>query len=291
MRIITSDRVLCAAALAAALIVSVSAQSQSPAQKAPLRFEVASVKPNQSDGPLVLLPPAAPGRYRVINLNLRTLITQAFGVPPYLLVNAPAWTENERFDINAQMAADVKPAPDVQSEMLRTLLAERFRLVTHRETRDLPVSTLVLARADRKPGPGLQPASPECGPGGSRRLGPGPDGRPQLPPPGVKPCDTAGGRGGIQTGYITMEAFARMISARMQRMVLDRTGLTGAFQFELTFAPEPVANAGNLQPVDVDPNLPSLVTALQEQLGLRLESARAQVEVLVIDSVDRPTPD
>jgi uncharacterized protein (TIGR03435 family) len=290
MKLLTYQRILCAAALAAAITVSVSAQSKTPAENAPLRFEVASIKPSKSDGPLVLQPPGAPGRYRLTNVNLRAVIADAFSIPAYRLVNAPDWTGNERFDINAQMAADVKPSPGVQSEMLRRLLEERFRLVVHRETRDLPISTLVLARTDRKPGPGLEPASPECAPGGSRRLGPGPDGRPQLLPPGVKPCVTTAGFGTIQSGFITMEGLARMLSGRMGRNVLDRTGLTGAFQLELTFVPEPIAIAGGPPPA-ADPNLPTLVTALQEQLGLKLESGRAPIEVLVIDSVDRPTPD
>jgi uncharacterized protein (TIGR03435 family) len=291
---IRSTRFLCAAALlAATAMMSVSAQSAAPQPTAPLRFDVASVKPNKSGGVLVLLPPGAPGRYQVTNVDLRSLIQTAFNLPGYQIVNAPDWAQQERFDITAQMPADVKPAPGAQSEMVRTLLAERFRLVTHRETRELPVSALVIVRADGKVAPGLEPASPDCAPGGSRRLGPGPDGRPQLPPPGVRACETSGGSGSLRSGYVTMDALARMVSARMGRIVLDRTGLTGAFQLELTFTPEPIANAGNPPqgPPVVDPNLPSLVTALREQLGLRLESARAPVEVLVIDSVDRPTPD
>jgi uncharacterized protein (TIGR03435 family) len=290
MQLLTYQRMLCAAVLAAAIIVSASAQSTTPAGNTPLRFEVASVKPNKSESILVLPAPVAPDRYRLTNVTLRTVIADAFSVPAYRLVNAPDWTGNERFDINAQMAANVKPAPGVQSEMLRTLLAERFRLVVHRETRDLPVSALVLARTDRKPGPNLELASPECAPGGSRRLGPGPDGRPQLPPPGVKPCGLALGPGTMQSGYLTMEGLTRTLSVLLQRNVLDRTGLTGAFQFELAFAPEPTAGAGNPPPA-VDLKLPTLVTALQEQLGLKLEPGRAPIEVLVIDSVDRPTPD
>jgi len=224
---------------------------------------------------------------------VRTLIATAFNLPAYQIVNAPDWTQNERFDIVAQMPADVKPAAGVQAEMLRTLLTERFKLVTHRETRELPVSALVIARADGKVAPGLEPASADCAPGGSRRLGPGPDGRPQLPPPGVRPCETVGGTSSFTSGYITMEALARMVSGRMGRIVLNRTGLAGAFQIALRFTPEPIAIAGNRpqEPTVVDPNLPSFATALQEQLGLRLESTRAPIEVLVIDSVDRPTPD
>ena len=281
------------ALLTAMTIMSASAQSPPPAQTAALRFEVASVKPNKSGSVLVLQPRAAPGRYQIINLDVRTLIATAFNLPAYQIVNAPDWTRNERFDITAQMPADVKPAPGIQAEMLRTLLAERFKLVTHRETRELPVSALVIARADGKVAPGLEPASPDCAPGGSRRLGPGPDGLPQLPPPGVRPCETVGGTSSFTSGYITMEALARMVSGRMGRIVLNRTGLAGAFQIALRFTPEPIAIAGNRpqEPTVVDPNLPSFATALQEQLGLRLESTRAPVEVLVIDAVDRPTPD
>src|SRR5688572_18588813 len=287
-------RVLGAVALLAPLtITSVSAQSPPATPPASLRFEVASVKPNKSGDVRVLQPRVAPDRYQIINLDLQTMIAMSFNLPAYQIVNAPEWTRNERFDITAQMPAGLKPSPAAQSEMLRTLLAERFRLVTHRETRELPVSALVIARADGKVGPGLEPASADCAPGGSRRLGPGPDGRPQLPPPGVRPCETVGGTSSFTSGYITMEALARMVSGRMGRIVLNRTGLAGAFQIALRFTPEPIAIAGNRpqEPTVVDPNLPSFATALQEQLGLRLESTRAPIEVLVIDSVDRPTPD
>lgn len=280
------------ALLAPLTITFVSAQSAAPTQTAPLRFEVASVKPNKSGSVLVLQPRVAPDRYQIINLDLQTLIAMSFNLPAYQIVNVPDWTRHERFDITAQMPAGLKPSPAAQSEMLRTLLAERFRLVTHRETRELPVSALVIARADGKVGPGLQPASADCAPGGRRRLGPGPDGRPTLPPPGVRPCETVGGTSSFTSGYITMDGLARMVSGRTGRVVLNRTGLAGAFQLALTFTPEPTATGNPPQPpAVVDPNLPSFTTALQEQLGLRLESTRAPVEVLVVESVDRPTPD
>jgi uncharacterized protein (TIGR03435 family) len=271
----------------------VSVQAPAARQAAPLRFEVASIKPNRSESILVLLPPGSPGRFQMTNVDVRSLIQTAFNLPGYQIVDAPDWTRNERFDVTAQMPTDVKPAPGNQSEMLRTLLVERFRLVTHRETRELRVSALVMARADGKVAPGLEPASPDCAPGGSRRLGPGPDGRPRLPPPGVRACETSVSSGSIRSGYVTMETLARILSARIGSVVLDRTGLDSAFQIELNFTHEPTASAVNpaQAPPVVDPDLPSLATALQEQLGLKLESARAPVEVLVIDSVDRPTPD
>src|SRR5687768_12045678 len=200
-----SRRLVPAAALLTAMtIVSASAQSPPPA----LRFEVASVKPNKSGSVLVLQPRAAPGRYQMLNLDVRTLIATAFNLPAYQIVNAPDWTQNEQFDITAQMPADVKPAAGVQAEMLRTLLAERFKLVTHRETRELPVSALVIARADWKVAPGLEPASADCAPGGSRRLGPGPDGRPKLHPPRVRTCETVGGTSSFTSGYMSLRALA-----------------------------------------------------------------------------------
>ena len=101
-----------------------------------------------------------------------------------------------------------------------------------------------------------------------------------------------GGTSSFPSGYITMDGLAQMVAGRTGRVVLNQTGLAGAFQLALTFTPEPTAIGNPPQvPAVVDPNLPSFTTALQEQLGLRLESTRAPVEVLVVESVDRPAPD
>jgi uncharacterized protein (TIGR03435 family) len=264
------------AMLVAASPLDGSAHSQTPAaeQKAPLRFEVASVKPNRSGDPFPLLN-SSRGRYQVNNVPLRTLIQAAYQVQPFQVVNAPDWTQNERFDINAKMPGEVPVAPGVQTRMLRAMLEERFKLATHRETREMPIFALVLARADGKLPTGLEPASSECASVQQPSLQPGP--RPR--------CNANFGAGLLTSGGITMAAFARMLSGPLQvgRHVQDRTGLAGYFQFDLKYTTEQTQNA--------DPNTPSLVTALQEQLGLKLESARGPVEVLVIDSVVRPTPD
>jgi uncharacterized protein (TIGR03435 family) len=274
-------------ALLAAAMVFGSAQGRTPApQAAPPRFEVASVKPSKS-GDGFVTGSSRGRRYQVTNIPLLDLIQSSFSVQPHQIVNAPDWTQNERYDITANIPADVDPASGVLLPMLRTLLEERFRLVTHWETRESSVLALVRARADGKLMPGLELASPECAPGGSRRLPPGPDGRFQLPPPGQRQCHTSSGIGSFTSGYITMESFARALTTRMERTVLDRTGLAGPFQFELTYAP--ITNIDVIDRRGV--SAPALATALQEQLGLKLESTRASVEVLVIDSVARPTPD
>ena len=182
--------------------------------------------------------------------------------------------------------------------MLRTVLTERFGLVARRETRDLPVYAMTLARADRTPGPQLRPSGAECA------LPNGPPGVPPPPPPPAGPptigrpllltatipsrcpliafSTTSGSHWSLRE--ITMAGFAQRLIEPLGRPVLDRTGLAGAFDVDLTFlADNPAVDASNA------PTAPSLMAALREQLGLRLESTRSQVEVLVIDQIRAPT--
>jgi uncharacterized protein (TIGR03435 family) len=161
---------------------------------------------------------------------------------------------------------------------VRALLADRFGVVVHPEMRELPVYALVVAREDRKFGPEIAASKVDCAsqptpPGCGMRIGPG-----QM----------------VMTGT-PMSQFAMVLSNFVQRVVLDRTQLAGTFDFRLTWTPEripqgaPPPGAPALPPVD--PNGPSLFAALQEQLGLKLEPTRAPLDVLVIDRVERPTPD
>lgn len=181
--------------------------------------------------------------------------------------------------------------------MLRTLLAERFKLVARTEMREQPVYALVLARADGRLGPNLR-ASRECLKGGTasgpRGFGQGADGRgagvPPLQPGQQMGCgmrSMSDGRGSvIQGGARTIAEIARSLDGRAGRTVIDRTGLTGAYDVDLRFAPSNVQTAPG-----ADSELPTLFTALQEQLGLKLESATGPVEYLVVDRIERPTPD
>ena len=175
--------------------------------------------------------------------------------------------------------------------MLRTLLADRFGVVVHQEMRELPVYELVVARADRKFGPEISPSKLDCenqAPG--RRGGPPPPGNPAQPICGMRIAP-----GQMVMGGTPMAQFATVLSNFVQRVVLDRTQLAGAFDFRLSWTPDripqgaPPPGAPALPPVD--PNGPSLFAALQEQLGLKLESTRAPLEVLVIDRAERPMPD
>ena len=271
--------------------------AQAPDPNVPLSFEAASVRPNKSgeQGSSIRRQPG--GRLTATNMPLRALITFAYQLQPFQLVGDPGWLRTETFDIVAKMAGDPAPvAPDAGPDPLmlamRTLLAERFKMAVHRETREMDIYALVLARPDGKPAPGLKPSMQDC----AAMIAAARGGTPPGPPPGPNSpmlCGIRGSPGRIQAGGMPMVTFANNLSGRVQRTVVDRTGLTGYWDFEITFAPE----SGPLQlppGVDLpagDPNAPSLFTALQEQLGLRLQSTKGPVDVLVVDRIERPTSD
>ena len=249
-------------------------------------FEVASVKPNKSGETTSFLQGRPGGNFAVGNMTLRGLIMFAYGIQGFQLVGAPDWVATERFDITAKAAADVPPTPIGQTSpealMLRSLLEDRFRLSAHRETRDLPIYALVLARADRRLGPRLrQTTSDYC----ARLLaGAGKAGDTPIPPGGpVCGMRPGGTRNEITAGAIPMNEFARFLNVNVGRTVVDRTGLTGVWDFDLKWSPPNAPNP--------DPDRPSIFTALQEQLGLRLDATTGPVEVLVIDRVERLIPD
>jgi uncharacterized protein (TIGR03435 family) len=184
--------------------------------------------------------------------------------------------------------------------MLRSLLADRFKLVAHTEQRELPIYTLVKAREDGKLGSALKPAAVDCGPGGRGRGGPPPPppGGPGAAPPLGAGCRAMMAPGRLTAGGQPIEQLARMLAPQLGRPVYDKTGLNGAYDFELVFMPEggrgmpigpPPPGAPPLPPID--PDAPSLFTAIQEQLGLKLEAGRGPVDVIVIDSVQPPTED
>jgi uncharacterized protein (TIGR03435 family) len=172
--------------------------------------------------------------------------------------------------------------------MLRALLAERFKLAVHTETRDGPIYALVLSRADKTLGPELHRSDVDC----AALLAASARGLPlPQPPPGKMLCGITTNIGRISGGAQPLSRLAAQLSQQVQRVVIDRTGLTDVYDFILTYAPDRVPQAAGADAPAVDPNLPSLFTALQEQLGLRLESTRGPVETLVVDHVERPAED
>jgi uncharacterized protein (TIGR03435 family) len=294
-------------ALAAATVVAASTISaQTPpaatvAAEPALSFEAASVKPNKSGEQEQFVRRQPGGRFDAKNMPLRALITFAYQIQGFQLVGAPGWTTTDRFDIVARAAGDPPPVmpgsgPDQLMLMMRTLLAERFKMVAHRETQELPIYALVLARRDEKLGPKLRPATTDCAAQAAAARGGGPPPAPTGPDAPVA-CGVRMRPGRIQFGGFPLSQFANGISGQVQRVVLDRTGLTGNWDFELTYTPDqsqPPPGGGPPPGVElpaVDPNGPSLFTAVQEQLGLKLEPARGPVDVLVIDRIEQPTPD
>ena len=264
--------ILCASALASAQVV----KGDGPKPQ----FEVATVKPNKSGESGASLGPRPGGRLVGTNQTVRNLIRNAFNVQPYQIVGGPDWMDAERFDILAKAAdADVdangRVAMTGMMLRLQALLEERFAMTSHWETRDLPAYALVRVSAESL-GPRLKVHAGDCArPPGSA---------PAAGAPAVK-CGTnvnVNPTGAKVTAIgITIETFARNLSNAAGRYVVDKSGLSGHYDLELEFTPEQSA----------DTTGPSLFTAMQEQLGLKLDSQRAPIEVLVIDRVERPTPD
>jgi uncharacterized protein (TIGR03435 family) len=263
------------------------------------KFEVAAVRENTSNEGKVSIGIQPGGRFNVVGAPLSELMRIAFGVQRTQVVGAPDWTETARFDITAKAEGEIQGTPPggppgPLNFMLQDLLEDRFKLRAHRETRELPIYALTLARSDKKLGAGLRPSAVDCAAmrGRGARMGPPPG----FPPPGERPpCGMRVAPNQVVAGAATLAQLTQMLSQFTQRIVIDRTGLTGGFDIDLAFTPErmpqgpPPPGAPPLP--SIDPNGPSLFTALQEQLGLKLESDRAPVEVLVIDHVERPTPD
>jgi uncharacterized protein (TIGR03435 family) len=254
-------------------------------------FEVASVKPNKSGERPMSLQIQPGGRLNITNVPVRVMIRNAYQLQDFQIVGGPDWLATDRFDITAK--AEGNPTGPQMSLMLRTLLAERFTLTLHNETRELPIYALVMARAGGRLGPQIRKGVFDCGP---LRNGP-----PPPPTPGPRSpddpfnCGFRVGPGRMIGRGSTMVALAASLSTWVNRVVLDRTGLAGDFDLDLEWTPDrmpqgpPPPGAPPLPPID--PNGPSLFTAVQEQLGLKLESTRGPVEVLVIDGAEQPTPD
>src|SRR5688500_7451732 len=275
-----------------AVVVPVLAQSVPLPPAGELRFEVASVKPNKPNaGDAVrVMQRFLGGGFEGFNVTLGSVIRLAYGLQPFQMAGTPEWLNTDRFDIQAR-----GPAGAVDSETprrLQSLLAERFAMKAHREKRDHPIYALVLARADGSLGPRLRRSQVDRE---KVREAMAAARRENRLPPRVE-CGLTAERTFGFCG-MTMAELTEFLPEFAGRMVVDRTGLTGAFDLEFRFdASRPIPGAGPgggfpIQPIGpADPDAPSLFTALEEQLGLKLEAQTGPVEVLVIDHVERPTP-
>jgi uncharacterized protein (TIGR03435 family) len=263
------------------------------AQPQGVAFDVVSVKPNVSDSGSSSSNDN-PGSYAAINMSLRRLIAFAYRMNPAIdrdRIVGPSWIDGARFDVAARTPADTRR--DQVPDMLRALLVERFKLAAHTEMREESVYALVRARSDGQLGPQLTQSSLDCSTPGAFLSGSSGANTPSgttgdKPQCGIISNVDANG-GVLRGGGRSMADLARNLTGRVNRTVIDRTGLSGAYDFVLRWTPENFQNAAANAGPSRDGTL--IFTALQEQLGLRLESQRGPVEFLIIDNVERPTPD
>jgi uncharacterized protein (TIGR03435 family) len=252
-------------------------QSAQPSEGKAPAFEVASVKANTSGdgrGGGRILPG---GRVIFTNESLRAVIRDAYGQNDVL--GGPSWVDSDKWDIVATAPPGQPDAPT--RLMMQTLLAERFKVAAHVEQQEQPIYALVVSSSDKRLGSRMHQSVRDC-------------------PITVNTCGTQSSIGQIIGNAALLDDMTRTLSRLTGRRVIDRTALTGRFDFRLTWTPDTLPpRAPGTSPdqpitvngVSIDPNGPTLVTALQEQLGLKLESTKGPVDVLMIDHVERPTPD
>jgi len=271
-------RTLYAAALC---LMAVTVDAQDPAAATPA-FEVVVIKPNTSGDGGMSAGSRPGGVYTMVNGSMRTLFGNAYPSQSSDILNMPGWFTTERYDLTARIVGN--PTAEQRLELWRQLFTERMKLRVHYETRDQPTFDLVLARTDGRLGPSLTRAAIDCA-ARAAAAGRG-QALPALPAPapnGPPPCGMIAGPEGIRAGGTTMAGLARSISGAAGRMVIDKTGLAGSYDFTLNFASRQGDSGAD--------DRPSLFTALQEQLGLKLEPSRSPVEFAVIDYVERPIVD
>jgi len=258
------------ALMIATICVDARASAQTPSQAAQPAFEVASVRRHDTDDQSVSMVAEPGGRFRAINIPIRLLIRTAYNLQDDQIVAGPVWLDADRFDIIAKTEAG---AP--RSELLRTLqtlLRDRFKLVTRREPRELPVYALGLARSDRRLGASLRPNACERDQAGRRA-----DATPNQPVCG----SISTGVGRLTLRAMPIALLVQYLSPVVSRVVIDQTELTGNFDVDLQWSPETVRTDDAL----------SVFTALQEQLGLKLQPTKRPVDVLVIEHIEQPAPD
>jgi uncharacterized protein (TIGR03435 family) len=249
---------------------------------APPKFDVASIKPAAGD-PCMCINTTPGGRVHATSMTLKFFVEMVYHVQDFQISGGPPWLASLRYDIEAKTDAPAKDS-DV-SAMLQQLLADRFQLVFHRETRELPVYALILARKDGKLGPGMvESKEGSC-----------------TPPDPTQPSEASGkpscGQGWgdartLRSSSVQMDYLATSLSRLLRTKVIDRTGLTGKYDITLDWTPdERIAFSlpANTAKAAAESGLPDPFGALQQQLGLKLASHKESVEVLVIDHAEKPS--
>jgi uncharacterized protein (TIGR03435 family) len=311
------------------LAIAAATRGQESAAATPV-YEVASIKPTKSangNGFMRIGFSYSPDGLTAENVNLQMLIQMAYGVGKDRLSGAPEWFNSDRYDIDAKMDGETAEAQRkltadelkiVRQHMLQALLADRFKLSVHSETKELAVYNLVIAKGGLK----LQQSKPDdkdkasdgtrskekdkgSDGGGSK---PSSNGGPQIRVDGGEGGKTVSigsggravaafsGRGGTRTMSgkgVTIQNLLTSLSSATGRPVLNKTGLTGKYDYKLEWAPDdnqataPGGPPSGAAPIESEPSGPNIFTAVQEQLGLKLESARGPVQIFVIEHAEK----
>ena len=257
------------------------AQPQAPAISG-AQFDVVSIKPHPYDpargGGMRTLPD---GTFMMTSQPIWSIIAYAspVAVLPRNIKGLPDWARTEAFDIIAKPAPDSHPTRDQRNEMMRNLLIERFKVAGHVDEEEQTTFAMVVARSDGQLGPQLKKSTADCGQ-------PPSDAAPQPRPPTPSRCGMRMGQGTIEVTGMALDRIVNSFTGPAGGQVFNRTGLDGAYDFTMHFAP-PFLRADGSAPTD---DAPQFVTALQEQLGLKLVPEKTKVKVFVIDHIERPTP-
>lgn len=266
-------------ALLTIAIMLPAALAQQPAAQPPITFEVASIKPS-APSPMgqhnVSIGMAPGGRFTAQGVSARMLMSIGFGVKEHEIIGGPSWLDTERFDISAKPDGASVSGPLTQEQMrpmIQALLAERFKLATHPESKEGAVYGLVAG----KNGPKLVESQAANGPGrgGQMRMG----------------------NGSLNANGVPVQFLADNLSRILSRTVVDKTGLKGRYDFKLEWTPDDSTSLrmpglpapGGDGPPPSDSKGPSLFNAVEEQLGLHLNSEKGQITTIVIDRIEKPT--
>jgi uncharacterized protein (TIGR03435 family) len=256
---------------AAALGISVSGVLAQPAAPRPKfdSFEVATIKPVDPD--------AKAGRYIIMQgthrfvekaYTLKLLIAAAYDFNPRTISGGPGWIESDHYDIVAVTPGELRPTHDEQMSMLRNLLTDRFKLTFHREGKVLSIYELDVAKS----GPKLKAST-------------APPNDPSALISTVYPQRIV-----MPARNVTMSDLARIMQrAILDRPVVDKTGLSGRYDFDLEWAPDQTQFGGEVPPASAEAQAAPFFSAIQQQLGLRLEATRGPVQALVVDKAERPS--
>jgi len=232
-------------------------------------FEVATIKPVESS------PKSAryifmqgPHRFVEKDYTLKLLIAAAYNLNPKAVAGGPAWIESDHFDILALTPGEAQPSHEQQMAMLRTLLADRFKLAFHREPNDFSIYALEIAKGGAKLKPSTAAATDQ----------------PALISTVYPQRILLPARNASMSDFVSV-----MQRAILDRPVVDKTGLTGRYDFDLEWAPDESQFGGDVGAASSDVNIPPFFTAIQQQLGLRLEATHGPIETIVVDHAEHPS--